>query len=86
MASVALLVLAPKCALCVVGYLGLAAVLGSAGVKLCGGSAAGNGFLSWTLGPMWAAVVLGAVVGGFFARRLPALIRVIVSGSKRVVR
>ncbi len=39
LATLALLAVAPKCALCLVSWLGLAAALGLAGPEICGASA-----------------------------------------------
>lgn len=38
LATTALIAIAPKCALCVVGYAGLGAVIGFSGPEICGGS------------------------------------------------
>lgn len=44
----ALFALAPKCALCLIAYIGLGTVLGLSGPELCGASsAAPNAWASW---------------------------------------
>jgi len=50
--SLAALTLAPKCVLCVAGYLGLAAGLGLTGVEICGGTANGAGLSLPSVAPV----------------------------------
>ena len=49
--SVALLTLAPKCLICVAGYLGFATGLGLVGVELCGGTAKSAGLSLRSVAP-----------------------------------
>jgi len=57
-----LLALAPKCALCLVGYAGLATALGVTGPQLCGAPAASATPWHWLIG-------IGLALGSI-ARRL----------------
>ena len=67
-APAALFVLAPKCLLCVAGYLGIAAALGfSVGPALCGGPAPGGGTGPATM--LWTAGTAGALLLAATLRR-----------------
>ena len=61
-----LLALAPKCLLCVAGYVAAGAALGFGGTELCGGPAGTGGH--WTAGLFALGLALGAA-GLFLAYR-----------------
>ncbi len=74
--------LAPKCALCVLGYLGLAAGLGLTRPELCGGSASPS--IGWTV--FGASAIVLVTVGLLSRKGPPADRRKGVSGTDRLVR
>ena len=63
----ALLALAPKCVLCVLGYAGLGTTLGLSGQELC--SAATESPFSWITSLAWLGVGGGLIAGGLLASR-----------------
>jgi hypothetical protein len=62
---VALLALAPKCAMCVLAYAGLGAVLGLRGAEICGAGAGPTG--GWATALALCGAGLG--IAGWLARR-----------------
>lgn len=62
----ALLALAPKCALCVLAYIGLGAALGLGGPEFCGGAREHGSAAAWIFSLAW---IASAVACGVFGIR-----------------
>jgi hypothetical protein len=60
----ALLVLTPKCVMCVLAYAGLGAAIGLGGPEICGASAGAPG--TWALTLAWLGVASGLGAFGLF--------------------
>ena len=69
-APLALLALAPKCLLCLAGYVGLGAALGLGGPELCGAPAGGSP-CAWASSLALVGVALGVVGAAVRCRLLP---------------
>ncbi len=59
LASAALVALAPKCAMCVVAYAGLGALLGMRTPEICGAAAGSR--VSWLVSAAWICTAIGAM-------------------------